>query len=588
MSDKNTFILELASYEKPEIIEDSREDWVEYGTDNLYYDWLIDRYHNSPTNNSVINNMSRLIYGRGIGAKNAHKHPNEYAAVRAMFSNDTLRKVIKELKMLGMAHFQVLKKGKKVVRAEHIETNLIRPEKCNEAGQIEAFYYSNNWEDVKKYPPQRIPAFSPDTTNDIEIMCIKPFTVGMKYFAMPDYEGCLPYAVLEEEIADFLINHVQRKFSGTKVVNFNNGIPSERQMEIQSNKVKAKLTGSKGDPLIISFNKNAEERTTIDDIPLDDAPQHYEFLSRECRDKILNCHNVTSPMLVGIQLDGSGFSSNAEEIETAARYFYNATIKSFQDLVIDAMDQILAVNGIALDLYFKRLNFLEEIDEQQQQAEQTQEHMQEVRFNSHLEGLLSGFGEEESEEWELIDARDVDYDLEEDFDKQIAEAEEALKKSKVKTGLSKILELVGTGRANPNAPSEQDKEVDGFHFKVRYKYVGNESPERDFCKAMMRANKIYKKEDIVKMDSHVVNSGHGHDGEKYSIWLYKGGVSCHHKWERRTYVSARKGASIGSNDSSQVSTGKAREFGYRVTNEKEVSMMPKDMPRQGHHPNYGK
>ena len=143
-----------------------------------------------------------------------------------------------------------------------------------------------------------------------------------------------------------------------------------------------------------------------------------------------------------------------------------------------------------------------------------------------------------------------------------------------------------TGWAKPNTASEQDEEKDGFYFKVRYKYVGNKSPERDFCKQMMRASKIYRKEDIMRMESLGLNKSHGHNGEPYSIWLYKGGVSCHHKWERRTYVSTQKRASIGSAKTSQVSTNKARKFGYRPTNEKEVSMMPKDMPRQGHHPDY--
>ena len=64
-------ILELASYEAPEIKESKRENWVEYGEDNLYYNWLIDRYRNSPTNNAVINNISRLIYGKGLHALNA-------------------------------------------------------------------------------------------------------------------------------------------------------------------------------------------------------------------------------------------------------------------------------------------------------------------------------------------------------------------------------------------------------------------------------------------------------------------------------------------------------------------------------------
>lgn len=585
--ENSTYILELASYEKPEIIEDSREDWVLHGEDHSYNKWLQERYHNSPTNNSVINNMARLIYGRGLHAKRAQKHVDEFVQLKALISAEVLRKTILELKMYGMAYFQVARKGKIVKKVEHLPTHLVAPEKCNDEGKIEAYYFCNNWEDTKKYPPKRYPAFSGDSTNELEILCIKPYTVGMHYFAMPDYEGCLPYCVLEEEIADYLINHVQNGFSGTKVINFNNGVPDEQQRQIQANKVKKQLTGSKGDPVIVSFNSDETKKTTVDDIPLDDAAEQYEFLARECRDKILNCHNVTSPMLVGIQLDGSGFSSNGEEIEVASRYFYNATIKSFQDLIIDAIDKILAVNGISLDLYFRRLNLLEEVDEQEQIKEE-QDAMQEVRFSSHLEGMLDAFGEDESDEWELVDVREVNYDLEDDFDAQLKEEEAKLREGKKKTGLARVLELVGTGRANPNAPSAQDKEVDGFFFKVRYKYVGNESPERPFCKAMMSANKVYKKEDIVKMNSLVVNPGHEHDSDGYSIWLYKGGVNCHHKWERRTYVSTRKTSSIGANDSAQVSTNKAREFGYRVTNEKEVSMMPKDMPRGGHHPDYRK
>ncbi|MFN9981337.1 MAG: hypothetical protein ACK53Y_15535, partial [bacterium] len=100
--------------------------------------------------------------------------------------------------------------------------------------------------------------------------------------AYPDYQGAIPYALLEEEVADYLINEVQNGFSGTKVVNFNNGVPSEEQQEIISNKVLSKLTGSRGQKVIVAFNLNQESKTTVDDIPLNDAPDHYTYLSEEC------------------------------------------------------------------------------------------------------------------------------------------------------------------------------------------------------------------------------------------------------------------------------------------------------------------
>ncbi len=109
--------------------------------------------------------------------------------------------------------------------------------------EIEGYYYSDNWLDVKKYAPKRIPAYG-FSNEQIEILYVKPYTVGMKYYAYPDYQGAVPYAKLEEEIADYLINEVQHGFSGTKVINFNNGIPTEEQQSIITNKVNAQLTGS--------------------------------------------------------------------------------------------------------------------------------------------------------------------------------------------------------------------------------------------------------------------------------------------------------------------------------------------------------
>ena len=579
----NIHVVNLASYEYPEIIEDNREDWVSFGADNNYYEWLIDRYKNSTTNNAVINNISRLIYGRGLHALDANKRVNDYAQMKALFSPKTLKAVAKNLKMLGSGVFQVLYNDKhtKIIGVEAVKTKLIRCGKCNKDGDITHYYYSDNWQDVKNYPPQRIAAFG-TSKDSIELLIIQEESIDMKYYPDVDYFGALPYCVLEEEISDYLINDVQNGFSGTKVVNFNNGVPTEEQQRLITNKVNRKLTGSKGLKTIVAFNQNQESKTTVDDIPLNDAPEHYQYLSTEAQSKILNGHTVISPMLVGVTIENNGFSSNADEIETASKFFHNVAVKPFQDAIIDAVNEVLAFNGVSLDLYFRRLNLLDSVEEVEQVKES-------VAFTSQLQGYLEGIGEDmEQEGWELIDEREVDYDLEDDLDSQVKEWENSLKEPQSLIGkLSKgVANLVGTGRANPNVPSEQDKEIDGFYFKVRYTYVGDEAPERDFCKAMMRANKVYKKEDIIKMGKQPVNKGFGEGGaETYSIWLYKGGPRCEHKWKRRTYVSANKTASIGSAKTSEVSTGKARKFGYRVTNEKEVAMIPKHMPHKGFSPN---
>jgi len=564
----NIHVLELSNYSSPTINEDSRNDWVEYGDNNDYYDWLIARYKGSTTNNSIINNVSRLIYGKGLEALDASKRPNDYAVMKSLFKPNMLRAAGLNEYMLGVGVLQVIynKNHTSIVRVEAVKTRLVRPEKCNSDGEIEGYYYSNDWSDTRKFPPKRYSKFG-TSKDEIEFLCYGKESIDLKYFSEVDYQACLPYALLEEEIADYQVNDVRNGFSGTKIINFNNGVPTEEQQRAIAKKTKGKLTGSTGDKVIIAFNNNAEAKTTVEDVPLNDAPEHYSYLSEEAQAKILNNHNVVSPMIVGITTANSGFSSNGDEIETATKFFYNQTVKPHQELLLDALDSILAFNGISLKLYFKNLNLLDVTGE---------EPKQEAEMSVKMSHWLDAFGENETDEWELVDARNVDYDLEDELDGQFANwGHSALKKVALATGI-----------ASPNRPSNQDREVDGFFFKVRYKYVGNESPERGFCKEMMSAAKIYRKEDIIRMGKSGINRSQGHDGELMDIWKFKGGVACKHKWERRTYVSASKRASIGSQKTNQISTGKARKFGYNPVNEKEVSVKPHDMPDMGHHPNY--
>ena len=193
----NLHILNLAKYEAPIIEESKRNEWVTYGENNSYYQFLIERYRNSTTNNAIINNISRLVYGKGLSAVDASRKPNEYAQMISMINADDMRKVVLDFEMLGQAAFQVhySKDRSKVLKAYHIPVHLLAPEKCNKDGQIEAYFYSDNWEDLRNYVPKRIPAFG-FGNEQVEIMFIQPYSVGMKYFSYVDYQGGIPYTVL--------------------------------------------------------------------------------------------------------------------------------------------------------------------------------------------------------------------------------------------------------------------------------------------------------------------------------------------------------------------------------------------------------
>jgi hypothetical protein len=583
----NISIVNLSAYTSPLIKENTKANYIEYGTDNNYFQYLIDRYLHSATNGSIITGITNMIYGKGISALDANRKPNEYAQFVSLIKGDCLKKVALERKLLGMGAIQVVMEKKRVKSIDHFPMHTLRAEKCNDKGEIENWYYHPDWTKVKPNEKlKKIPAFGFGNGNEVEIYIVKPYVSGFHYYTPIDYSGALPYAFLEEQIGEYLINDIENGFSGTKVINFNNGVPSEEMRDQIKRDVLSKVTGARGEKVIVAFNANAESKTTVEDLPLTDAPAHYEYLSKECFEKLIVGHRVTSPMLLGVRDSGGGLGNNADEIKTATLLFDNIVIKPYQDELCYAIDTIIAVNNISLNLYFKTIQPLEFTD---LENTQTQDQIaEETGLSSHtclnsdsLADELINKGEVLGEEWLMIDETEVDYDSEEELD---AEINLINTKKEDKSILSKVWNFVSTGTARPNIKSkEQDKTIDGVNFITRYVYSGNLSGERAFCKKMLNADKVYRKEDIVAMEDFAVNAGFGPKGSaNYSIWLYKGGPRCQHKWLRRTYANL-EGVKIDPTNptAKPLSNAIAEKFGYRIRNEKEVAMKPADMPTKG-------
>ena len=106
-------VLNLSSYTKPEAKEQVNKDFVSYGVDNNYFQYLIDNFNGSPTNNAIINGIVQQIYGSGLDAKDKVRKPDQWAQLMTMISPECLRNVITDLKITGQCAFQVAyNKGK--------------------------------------------------------------------------------------------------------------------------------------------------------------------------------------------------------------------------------------------------------------------------------------------------------------------------------------------------------------------------------------------------------------------------------------------------------------------------------------------
>jgi hypothetical protein len=523
--------IQLQSYTAPSIIEQKNKDWVQYGDDNNYYQYLIDLYHGSPTNNACIKGIADQIYGKGLEVTSTSRNLPGYIEFKTMFSADDLRAVIMDLKMLGQASFQLIKSKdkKKYVKAKHFPQQTLRPAKCNDKGEIEKYYYYPDWANIKRgTQPTEIRAWGYDQNANECILTIKPYSTGSFYFAPVDYQGGTQYANLEAEISNFHINNIMNGLAPSMLINFNNGQPPAEVKDTVESQIKAKFGGSSNaGRFIISWNDGKDSAADITPVQLSDAHNQYQFLSSESMQKVMISHRVVSPLLLGIK-DGTGFGNNADELKSASILFDNVVIRPFQRLVIDAVTKVLNHNGYNLNMYFKTLQPLEFTDltgnviDDETREEETGvslslkkkidlADMTIADEDSWLEHLKTR-GEIINEEvWELIDVTEV------------TDADEELR--------------FNMAYENPNKKSGDDKGV----YKIRYRYGPNivADNSRQFCSTMVQESKggvIYRREDILTMGDAGVNGQFAPSGQSsYSIWKYKGGVNCHHRWERLTF-----------------------------------------------------
>jgi hypothetical protein len=519
-------ILQLANYNRPEIKESASKDFVLNGDKNSFYQEIIDRYNGSATNRTIIDAYAQYIYGKGLTSNQKSTKAIQFADILRILSKKDLKNVCQDYSLFGEASIEIIFKSGKIAQIKHTPKNCIVPNKMDENGDVKSYWYSRDFSQPRKYEPLQIPAFGFDTIkNGSVIYIISDYQVGKTYFSDPTYLSGMPYAVFEEQYANFVVNHIKNGLSFGHIINFNDGADkTEEQKKAIFDSFRQNLAGStNAGKFVLAYNDNKENSVTIEALTVSDAHKQYEFLTADAMQKIMLSHRVTSPILFGIK-DNTGFGNNADEMQVAFDELMLNVIQPKQEVILDALMYVLNQNGFNIDLDFIPLRPKTTTEQPTQLSKQdSHEHTDDI-----LADELMGLGETlDSEEWELLDSREYR------SDDPISETS---------------FKLAYAPSNFPMKDSEQDTSI----FKIRYSYTGNLNPQREFCRKMVQSNLVYRKEDIVSASNKAVNKGLGPNGaDTYDLFLFKGGVNCKHFWMRNIYIKKN-------ND--KITAKKAREL----------------------------
>ena len=616
----NLLSIDLSSSAAPKVQEVRGRDYIEYSDEdglwkNLYPNFLIDLYYNSSTHAAIINSTSEMVAGSDIIVDEDDTNLDAFVKLKKFLrnanSNETLHQVIKKVafdfKLQGgyALHLVYNQARTEIVELFHVPVERVRAGKPNEFGKVDTYYISADWSNVRTHKPYPVAAFNTnDRTSGSQLIYTGSYSPNMDIYFTPDSLAGNSWCLIDSKISEYHLNNINNSFSGSYMFSFNNGIPTESERNAIERDITSKLTSAaNAGKFLMSFSDDKTRAPEIHSLNSADLSEQYITLQSLIVQNILTAHRVTSKTLLGID-SADGFSSTADELETAASFYQNQVIIPFQLNILGTLQKIFSVNQMDLPVSFVQLKPItlqfdsdtrksvmtdDEIREElglpsltAGQENLSTELSEEIVEKTELDSFIEEFGEDMSEDWELVEEEVVDGEHQ-DFNYEEVLNELAGEK----------IELASTGRAIPGRKSEQDgiskKSYD--YFRVRYVYshdnflTNKSGTQREFCRKMHSANKLYRKEDIINMGSKPVNKGFGPGGtDVYSVWKYKGGAQCFDFWSRRifkTVIGESKTTKI--EDADMIGYTKARSEGFTAKkNDKLVATPPRKMKNNGY------
>lgn len=361
----NAIYIKFENHKVPEFKEVKNKDWIYFGDDNMYPDYLIELYLRCAKHNAIVNGKTNYIYGGGLVIDDSTANVTQKAIADKFlktlkpFIND----MIKDFEIFNSIALEVIynKAGNDVASFAYMPMSKIRTNKDESL-----YFYSNDWNKNTKQDAEKtgFKEFKPfDFDNKVKGSQLFVFKlkspkngVDKNVYGIPNYIGATSAIETDVEISNFHLNNIKSGFSMGTIINFNNGVPpTEEAKEDIEAQVKKKATGTdKAGGLIITFNKTAENAPTITSFVPNELDKQFIEIGKRVDQEIFTAHNIVSPTLFGVATEGALGQRN--EMIDAYELFQSTYVSVRQSVLEDIINGFASLFGIANRIYFKRSN----------------------------------------------------------------------------------------------------------------------------------------------------------------------------------------------------------------------------------------
>lgn len=297
--------------------EDGRSKYVTWGEGNRSPYYLRGLYEETDTLSTVVNAITDYVAGNGVEGTD----------------EQTVRSLATDYILFGCMAMQIKRNAlRNTYSGSYLRVENLRSNKDNSV-----FWYSKDFsKSYGQFKALVYPAFVDGTTEPVSILFAKnnaAYTYGF-----PLYGAALKACEIERKIADFHLNQIDNGFSASYLFNFNNGVPADSIKEEIEDNFTEKFTGTgNAGRILMSFNKDITHKTTAEKLATEDFAAKYDSLVKWARTSIISKFRC-SPQIVGINLEGIGFSS--QEYADAFKIFNRSTVYPVQKAIVSMFTKI--------------------------------------------------------------------------------------------------------------------------------------------------------------------------------------------------------------------------------------------------------
>ena len=333
----NISFIKFADVKLPAMVELPGKGYVQFGEDNLYPNFLLEKINKSSKHNGIVLGKVNYIIGNGISYKSGRENitPNKNETL-----NDFLKKVSTDVEIFGGVYIELHYNALGQVGAMyHVPYQKVRTNKD------QTQYYVKDWTQSTRVQPEIVAAYNPAVKQGKQILCYKEYRPGLDIYSYPNYIGALNWIEIDIELSKYHLSTIKNGMFSSKLINFNEGKPSPEEQQVVETKFKKKFTGSENaGGIVLSFSDDPAKAPTVLDLSNTDLDKHFDILNKTVEQQIFCGHQVVSPVLFGIKTEGQ--LGARTEMRDAYEIFKNTYVNDKQRALETLFTEISKLWGI--------------------------------------------------------------------------------------------------------------------------------------------------------------------------------------------------------------------------------------------------